>query len=301
MWLTDLLILQYVLNCLMKCTGFIKNFRKAIRRRLLLVIIVGIGFLFPHTSHAQFLHRFGFNVGYISAHTIYHSNAGSLLLRPPGCPSNPIIGTLNYNPSYLLGLVGEINAAQYMHIRTGLSYFKTTKKSEQCSRQQFTNHWLNLDIALKVSPGQVKLNPYFVAGPRFRWLLYDSYNIINRSEITPRNLYERTSLDLLLGIGVDLDKNFTFEIQYISGIASVYRYILPYQERDIYFSNRDRFFTFNLIYYFIKSKNWNWKWIIRFVIKSYQYNKNPSYHSGIYPTVICNWKSSSINAANLVH
>ncbi len=256
MFLTDLLILQYVMNCLMKCTGFIKNFRKAIRRRLLLVIIVGIGFLFPHTCHAQSLHKFGVSAGYVSAHTIYDSNSGVLSLRPPGCPSNLKIGTLDYNPSFLFGLAGEINTARYLNIKTGLSYFITTKKSEQCSRQQFTNHWLNLDIALKVSPGQVKLNPYFVAGPRFRWLLNDSYNIINRSEITPRNLYERTSLDLLLGIGVDLDNNFTFEIQYISGIASVYRYILPWQDRDIYFSNRDRFFTFNLNYFFVNnSKN----------------------------------------------
>ena len=185
----------------MKCTGFIKNFRKAIRRRLLLVIIVGIGFLFPHTSHAQFFHRIGVNFGYVSAQTIYDSNAGVLAIgRPPGCPSDPSIGTLNYNPSYLLGLVGEINIAEYLNIKTGLSYFKTKKDPEFCNRKKFTNHWLNLDLALKVSPGQVKLNPYFVAGPRFRWLLNDSYNIISRSEITPRNLYERTSLDLVLGI-----------------------------------------------------------------------------------------------------
>ena len=238
MFLTDLLILQYVMNCLMKCIGFIKNFRKANRRRLLLVIIVCIGFLFPTTSYAQFLHRFGVNVGYVSAQTIYDSNAGVLAIgRQPGCPSDPSIGIHAYNPSFLLGLVGEINTTEF------------------CNRKKFTNHWLNLDLALKVSPGQVKRNPYFVAGPRFRWLLNNSYNIINRSEITPRNLYERTSLDLLLGIGVDLDKNFTFEIQYISGIASVYRYILPWQDRDIYYSNKDRFFTFNIMYYFVNSKN----------------------------------------------
>lgn len=256
MFLTDLLILQYVMNCLMKCTGFIKNFRKASKRSLLLTSIVGIGFLFPNSSHAQFLHRFGVNVGYVSAHTIYNSNAGSLAIGgPPGCPSNPKIGTINYNPMYTLGVVAELNSAKYIHIRTGLNFFKTKKDPEYCNREKFTNYWLNLDIALKVSPEQVKLNPYFVADPRFRWLLNDSYNIINRCDITPRNLYERTSLDLMMGIGIDFNKNFTFEIQYISGIASVYRYILPWQDRDIYYSNKDRFFTFNIMYYFVNSKN----------------------------------------------